>query len=525
MPAVPAYPGVFVEELPFAGQTIEGLATAITAFVGRAPRGPLDQDPQSPVRVRSELEYEHQFGGLDNDCPMSFAVHHYFANGGSEALIVRVASGAATAQTPAAPVAALFSAANHGAWGNQLRLRIDHELDAATLPNHAPGTALNLAVKDLATGVTEFFRGLSIVAGHPRFVSTVLAAQSRLLRGAPSYAVRPAANAPAPAATPDAFSHLSSTVLSGGSDGRVPGEAELTGASGLRAQQRGLYALEKADLFNLLVVPPLGPTADVTPGIWAAAALYCSERRAVLLVDPPSQADGWAAAGGITDDAITKVLPRSANAAMYFPRLLAPNPLRAGRIEAYAPSGAVAGVTARIDAQRGVWKAPAGLEAKLRGVLAPALNLTDEDQRTLNARAVNAIRAMSNAGVVIWGARTLVGVDAVTSEWKYLPVRRLALYLEGSLLRGMAWVAFEPNGERLWQQIRFSVGNFLNSLFRQGAFPGGSPTEAYFVRCDATTTSPADVAQGMVRCLVGFAPLKPAEFVVLRLQLRAADEA
>lgn len=524
MPAVPAYPGVFVEDLPFAAHTIEGLATAITAFVGRAPRGPLDQDPQSPVRVRSEIEYEPQFGGLDNDCPMSFAVHHYFANGGSEALIVRVARGAATAQTPAAPEAALFSAANPGAWGNQLRLRIDHDLDAATLALHAPGTVFNLAVKDLATGVTEFFRGLSIVADHPRFVSTVLAAQSRLLRGAPSYAERPASNAPAPAATPDAFSHISSTVLSGGSDGQAPGEAELTGASGLRAQQRGLYALEKADLFNLLVVPPLAPTADVTPGIWSAAALYCSERRAALLVDPPSNAGGWAAASAITDHAITNVLPRSANAAMYFPRLLAANPLRAGRTEAYAPSGAVAGVIARVDAQRGVWKAPAGLEAQLRGVLAPALSLTDEDQRTLNPLAVNAIRAMPNAGVVVWGARTMAGVDAVGSEWKYLPVRRLALHLEESLLRGLAWVVLEPNGERLWQQIRLSVGNFLNSLFRQGAFQGASATDAYFVRCDATTTSPADIAQGVAHCLVGFAPLKPAEFVVLRLQLRAADE-
>jgi phage tail sheath protein FI len=525
MPAVLSYPGVYIEEVPSGVRTITGVATSVTAFIGRAPRGPLDSDAKSPVRVTSYADYERQFGGLANDCPMSFAVYHFFANGGAEALIIRVVNGANTAQTPSAPAAALFSAANPGAWGNDLRLRVDHDIDAEIAAANPSNTLFNLAVKDLGTEAVESFRNLSITAGHPRNATQVLAEQSRLLRGAASFGARPAANVAAPPGTPDPFRHASATTLDGGTDGSAIGETQVSSGVGLRAAKRGLYALEKADLFNLLVVPPFSPTADVANGTWSAAVAYCIERRAMLLVDPPFHASGWNAASDVTNSAITGVVARSHNAALFFPRLLAPNPLRESRSEPFAPAGAVAGVIARTDAQRGVWKSPAGLDATLNGVLAPAVPLTDLEQGGINPLGVNCIRNFPAAGNVVWGARTMRGADALASEWKYLAVRRTALFIEESLYRGTQWVVFEPNDEPLWAQIRMNLGAFMNNLFRQGAFQGASPREAYFVRCDSETTTQNDIDLGIVNIVVGFAPLKPAEFVVIKLQQIAGQAA
>ncbi|MCW5626650.1 MAG: phage tail sheath family protein, partial [Burkholderiales bacterium] len=219
--------------------------------------------------------------------------------------------------------------------------------------------------------------------------------------------------------------------------------------------------------------------------------------------------------------AIGQVVTRSANAALTFPRLLIANPLQGGQAGAFAPSGAVAGLFARIDAARGVWKAAAGVEAVLRGVVAPTVVLTDGQQGFINPLGVNCVRQFP-AGVVLWGARTLLGDDAQGSEWKYLPVRRLALFLDQSLRGGLGWVVFEPNDEPLWAQVRLAVETFLESLFRRGAFQGGASRDAYFVRCDRSTMSPADIADGRLRVLVGFAPLRPAEFVILDIRQRTA---
>ena len=523
MPAVLSYPGVYIEEVPSAVRTITGVATSITAFVGRALRGPLDSDQKSPVRVTCYADFERQFGGLANASPLSFAVFHYFANGGGEALIVRVINSADTAQTPAAPAAAQFSAANPGAWGNELRLRVDHDVDAEIVAANTANTMFNLAVKDLGTEALESFRNLSITAGHPREVVKVLAEQSKLLRAAASFASRPTANVAPPAGTPDPFRHASATALGGGSDGLAVSATQITSGANLRAGKRGLYALEKADLFNLLVIPPLSASADVDNGTWSAALAYCVERRAMLLVDPPFHTSGWDEASDVTNSAITGVVARSANAALFFPRVKAGNPLREGRPEDFAPCGAVAGVIARTDAQRGVWKSPAGLDATLNGVLAPSVALTDLEQGAINPLGVNCLRNFPAAGNVVWGARTTRGADALASEWKYLAVRRMALFIEESLYRGTQWVVFEPNDEPLWSQIRLNLGAFMNNLFRQGAFQGRSPREAYFVKCDSETTTQNDINLGIVNILVGFAPLKPAEFVIIKIQQMAGQ--
>jgi len=214
---------------------------------------------------------------------------------------------------------------------------------------------------------------------------------------------------------------------------------------------------------------------------------------------------------------------RHKNAAIYFPRIHMADPLENGRLRAFPNSGAVAGLYARTDAARGVWKAPAGTEAALRGVQKLDYVLSDPENGVLNPLGINAIRTFPVFGPVVWGGRTLDGADSLASEWKYVPVRRLALFLEESLYRGTSWVPFEPNDEPLWAQIRLNVGAFMQNLFRQGAFQGQTPREAYFVKCDRETTTQTDINLGIVNILVGFAPLKPAEFVIIKIQQMAGQ--
>ena len=209
---------------------------------------------------------------------------------------------------------------------------------------------------------------------------------------------------------------------------------------------------------------------------------------------------------------------RDNNSAAYFPRLLAADPLQNFRLRPFASSGALAGLYARTDSERGVWKAPAGIDAVVRGVQGLTYKLTDPENGVLNPLGLNSLRTFPVYGNVCWGARTLNGSDALASEWKYIPVRRFALFLEESLYRGTKWVVFEPNDEPLWAQIRLNIGAFMQSLFRQGAFQGTKPSEAYFVKCDKETTTQTDINNGIVNIVVGFAPLKPAEFVILKIQ-------
>jgi phage tail sheath protein FI len=211
------------------------------------------------------------------------------------------------------------------------------------------------------------------------------------------------------------------------------------------------------------------------------------------------------------------------NAAVFFPRLKLADPLKENRTQEFVPCGAIAGIIARTDASRGVWKAPAGIDATFSGVRELTYKLTDGENGRLNPKGLNCLRVFPVYGNVIWGARTLAGDDRLASEWKYLPVRRLALFLEESLYRGTQWVVFEPNDEPLWAQIRLNIGAFMNNLFRQGAFQGKTPRDAYFVKCDSETTTQNDINLGIVNIVIGFAPLKPAEFVILKFQQMAGQ--
>ena len=516
MPSALTYPGVYIEEIPSGVRTITGVATSITAFVGSALRGPLDASPESPVRVQSFAGFERTFGGLSRAHPMSYAVDQFFRNGGGDALIVRVANGGAAA-TGAADVLNLI-ASSSGEWGERLRVRVDH----ATRPEIGVEQLFNLAVRDAGSGVTERFLNVSVLPAHPRFVGTVLAQASKLVRlVVPAPVARPGATPDAgPGVDPLTVTPGSLAFNADGDDGAVLTDAQVSQPA-LQAPKRGLWALERADLFNLLCVPPfsLEATGDIGAQTRSAAAVYARERRAMYIVDPLIAWDEPADLTGASGlDSAGWGLARTENAALYFPRLRSPDPLQESRLAEFAPCGAIAGILARTDTQRGVWKAPAGIEATLAGVSELTVPLTDGQNGLLNPLGVNCLRAFPQIGRVVWGARTLRGADALASEWKYVPVRRLALYIEESLFRGTQWVVFEPNDEPLWAQIRLNLGAFMQNLFRQGAFQGRSPREAYFVKCDRETTTQNDIDLGVVNIVVGFAPLKPAEFVVIRLQ-------
>ena len=290
----------------------------------------------------------------------------------------------------------------------------------------------------------------------------------------------------------------------------------------------GIFALDDVDLFNLLCIPRTSVvgsatgllTSNAAQSIMSVAVQYCSQRRAFFIMDTPAGVDEPAEIRNWLADNATL---RDRNAALFFPRVQIPDPLNEFRLRSVGASGTIAGLFARTDRDRGVWKAPAGTEASLKNVAAYDYTLTDAENGSLNPLAINCLRNFPIYGPICWGARTLDGSDAAASEWKYIPGRRLALYIEESLFRGLKWVVFEPNDEPLWSQIRLNVGAFMQSLFRQGAFQGKTQREGYLVKCDRETTTQNDINLGIVNIVVGFAPSEPTEFVILQIQQLAGQ--
>ena len=298
-----------------------------------------------------------------------------------------------------------------------------------------------------------------------------------------------------------------------GDDGTKGGSPELIGVGA----KQGLKTLYDVDLFNILSIPETFELAAAIglPVIQAGLDL-CEKRRAFYIVDPPSSQT-------LTSVATWTSGIRHQNAATYFPAVQIADPLDGFRPRTMAASGTLAGLYARTDSDRGVWKAPAGTDGPLRGLAGLSLVMNDAENGSINPQGVNALRLFSTFGILSWGARTTKGSDTDADPYKYIPVRRLALFLEETLYRGTQWVVFEPNDEPLWAQIRLNIGALMQGLFRQGAFQGISPREAYFVRCDRTTTTQTDINNGIVNIIVGFAPLKPAEFIVIKLQQMAGQ--
>lgn len=520
MPESHRTPGAYVEEYRTAARVVTGVPTSVAAFVGRAWRGPVD----TPVEIASHADYVRVFGGPWHEAPMADAVRQFFDNGGAQALVVRVAAGRDPVQPPATPATFalasghVFLAADPGSWGMNLRVVVEDDPDMPGV-----GSCFALHVFDDpalrgdsrglgGSGASELHTGLGVDPAGARYAADVLARESALLRAGddlPNTApVRGIVHADgiSPGDTPSG--------LDGGAIGYADVAADDNAAAGT-----GLYALAHGEPFNLLCIPPFAPdVADNGIATWTAASHLCRERHALLLVDAHADWDVADMRARIGDFA---ALDR-AHAALYFPRIVAPDPHQPGSDAVYAPCGAVAGVIARIDASRGVWKAPAGLDAMLRGITGLAIAgqvrpLTDFENHELGPLGVNCLREFAGIGYIVWGARTL---DR-DSDWKYVPVRRTALYIGESLRLGLRWAVFEPNDEPLWAELRLHAGAFLQDLFRSGAFAGTSPHESYFVKCDRDTVTQADLDSGIVEILVGFAPIRPAEFIVLRIGVRA----
>lgn len=513
MPVAISYPGVYVEEIPSGVRTITGVATSITAFVGWAPKGPTDH----AQLVLSWADFVRQFGGFSADIKLGYAVSQFFLNGGQQAYIVRlVTAGDATATNNAASASRTLApmkikAQNPGIWANNY---------AIAIKNQASGTRFQLQVVFIdpadSTGktqtVVESFANVSAANPDPqgRYVFDVVNNQSNYISVDD---VTPQPPTPAkPADTPVPLTPAQQ--LTGGADGvpLKPDTAAFETALAAVTISGGL--LDHIDLFNLLVVP-----GETSAGPVIALEKYCRDHRAFLIADCAKAATlttVQTAPAGITG-------PDAINAAFYFPWITAPDPLSQNMPSQFPPSGFVAGIYARTDGTRGVWKAPAGTEASLAGALGVVVPLSDPENGILNPLAVNCIRNFNVYGTIVWGARTLQGNDEIGSEWKYVPVRRTALFIEETLYRALKWVVFEPNDEPLWAEIRLNVGAFMHNLFRQGAFQGITPTDAYFVKCDKETTTQNDINLGIVNIVVGFAPLKPAEFVVIQIQQMAGQ--
>jgi uncharacterized protein len=501
-------PGVFIEEIPSGVHTTQGVATSIAAFIGRSLRGPTE----SPGSVGSFADFVRLYGGLWAQSTLGYAVAQFYNNGGSQAVVVRVHNGATAARAVVSEGGLGLIAADEGQWGNALRARVD-------VP--APGSRLfDLAVKDLGAGSTEVFEKLSVDPANPRFVGTILAQQSQLIRLDGAVPVNPPPPNAVPASGGDAFADSTATRFAGGSDGDDITDAQII---------ESLRLLDQASPVNLILIPPLKRSGgDVGKAAWDGAIAYAKSRGAFVIVDPPER---WAAAADVLHPrtGIGSVVTAADNAAIYFPRIIASDPLNEQQLASFAPGGDVAGIFAQTDLNAGVWKAPAGLQAAIAGAVGLSLGgsthsgkLSDADEGLLNSAGINCLKNVPNAGTVVWGARTLVGSDILASDWKYIPVRRLAFYIEQSVLNGTQWTVFEPNTPALWARVTQSVGAFLQTLFRQGAFAGETPQQSYFVQCDQRTMTQDDIDNGRLIVLIGMAPVRPAEFVIIRIGLASA---
>jgi phage tail sheath protein FI len=521
MPVTTSYPGLYIEEVPLSAHTITPAPTSITVFVGYTHPYKTKSDTNdflNAVRIFSFADYEREFGGffasdlIPTDVPD--AVNQFFLNGGSDAYVVGlepqlmnagVSAGKftdpdiqPTAKVPAVGtgVGLVFTA----------REPIDVVGMKVTISNvrASTGTAKDTFDVVITYGTrVESYRNLQIASA----AATISAASSLV--------------------TVDHDTNGFGSELPGKSEvdftQSLPPHDGVFSASDYITAFKEDGSLDKIPIFNILVVP------GVTDAFVTSTALSFAERkRAFMILDPEKDAaaDGSDAAFTAIEDLIDDV-PKSQNGAIYFPYLTSTNAVT-GKPKEIAPSGFVAGIFAREDVNRGVWKAPAGLETTVRNTtgVVPRGRMTDQRHGVLNTAAINCLRTFPGIGTVVFGARTLVAHNEAFAQSKYVPVRRMTLFLEQTLLANLRWVVFEPNDAPLWLAIRISIEGFMTSLFNQGALQGSKASDAFQVKCDATTTSPNDIANGIVNIVVAFAPLRPAEFVIIKIaQLAGQSQA
>lgn len=526
------YPGVYIQELPSPVHTITGVSTSVTAFIGSAPQGPID----SAELIHSFADYERIYGELSKTSKMSYAVYQYYLNGGSDAIIIRVVSDdAVNAIFVSKDTNLVLQASNPGTWANKMVINIDNNVKPDSTGNNPDPTLFNLYVNLPNGNIVETFLNVSSDPSASRFIGKILEVESNFIR---VYRNLDANNGdqmtpPLTSLSPDPNIKIeikkpAAKEIAGqlGTDGAQPSDNNILGNDDKGApttSKTGLNLLDEVDIFNLLCIPPYNSSDETSVPVYAKAISYSAGRRAMVIVDPPST---WTnkdvAKKGMNSSPPFMTLKD--NAILYFPRILSPDPVQEYRDETFVPCGAIAGIIATTDSNRGVWKSPAGIDTNLMGVTDLQVHLTNAENGELNPLGINCLMNKPGIGSVVWGARTMVGADIRTDQWKYLSVRRMAFYIEESLYRGTQWVVFEPNDEPLWSQIRLNVGAFMQDLFRKGAFQGSTPKEAYLVKCDHETTTQNDIDRGIVNIVVGFAPLKPAEFVVIQIKQLAGQQ-
>jgi uncharacterized protein len=486
--------GIQVAEERGPDQTIARLGTARTAFVGRTLRGPVNR----PILVASFTEFQHVFGGLWQPSLLGYAVEQFFDHGGREALIVRVVNGARSATlTLNAGDAALILRAVRPGTREFLRASVDYD-------NIAPedGSDFNLTVQRVRTQGTaqvedqEIFHKLSLVPTAEGYLPQAIA-ESELIQLAGELPAQ------RPDRTLNAASGMATAYVNSNSDGDDGAPLTDYDLIGRESDCTGLFALDAADYFNFLCIPPVSRDQDVGPSALLVGARYCKERRALLIVDPPSS---WHTA----DDALRGMRDwnfSNENALMYFPRVLAHDKLR-GHFESFAPCGAVAGMLARCDEAAPVWAPAKNDEAVLRPGYRPICLVTEDRRMRLATLGVNTIQAVRSAARIGVAARTLAAGAAANADWQYLASRRLALFIVNSIERGTRWVAMAQPHVEVAEMAASQVRAFLEALYDAQAFGTRRMQDAFFVICDQRSE---------IQLVIGFAAARKPGFHSFRI--------
>lgn len=551
MPVTTSYPGIYIQELPSSSHSITAAPTNIAVFIGYThPLKTLPANWGQPVQIFGFMDYQRQFGGFLRSAAfaaaadayayaanpaldpgtafadMAEAVNQFFLNGGTQAYVVGIQNpnlAIAGASLTIGPLTFTALEITDEVYGMSVTVRPIN-------PNTSPPLAdiadiiVSYGPSSGSGTVVETYRRVSMeqfeadgITPNPDYVLTRFSA-SQLVTVA-------VASPPAP---------FPASTVTQNFGIALAGTTQIFEASDFTAAMQQDSALDKLAVFNLMVIP--GVTNSL---VLSTALAFCERHLAFLVMDPPitASADGTDPTFPIRIQDVMNgnvptipTPPESANSALYFPYLQSLDPLTGsptnpvtGKVNEIAPAATVAGIYASTDLARGVWKAPAGFQASANNVTAVATrgSMTDQRQGVLNPLGVNCLRDFPNVGTIVFGARTLVTVT--DEQWRYVPVRRMALFLEQSLDASLTWVVFEPNADPLWAAITMSVNSFMLGLFRQGAFQGDTPSQAFSVQCNSQTTTQTDIDQGVVNIVVAFAPLKPAEFVVITISQLAGQ--
>jgi phage tail sheath protein FI len=532
MPITPTYPGIYIQEIPSAIHTITAAPTNIAVFIGYThPFKTIHANWRRPVQIFGFTDYIRNFGGFfrslafaksaTNFADMAQAVNQFFLNGGTEAYIVALQPQGPPITPPTLQFGSVvFTAREITDATYELSVRVVPNLPLASPPNETADVIITYGPRSTPGGpqpppstVIETYRRVSLTptdahgAPDPNFIVTRIGTATNPVSSLVTV----------PADVTGLFFPVNEQFESFGQS--LDQDTQLFFAHDFTAVMEQDTELDKLAIFNLMVIPGVGDTT-----VMSTALAFCERKRAFLIMDPSSASTADPNDPHNSIQLYVSTLPKGPNAALYFPYLKSPDPLTGATIDPLTrlpyeipPAPTVAGIYAATDLSRGVWKAPAGFQAtttNTTGVVDRG-RMTDQRHGVFNPLGINCLRDFPNIGTAVFGARTVV--TSTNEQWRYVPVRRMALFLEQTLYANLGWVVFEPNAEPLWTAIRMSITSFMLGLFRQGAFAGTTPSQAFLVQCDSQTTTAQDVNNGVVNILVGFAPLKPAEFVIIMI--------